>query len=95
MMKPNPNYLKRHRATPAASNASLKRAFFAWWLENRANEKQKAIVAGNREIAKGASYMSAFDFERFESNIYYGRKLDGDGKTTDYKSISFAKFAEL
>ncbi len=95
MMKPNPNYLMRHRATPAASNARLKRAFFAWWLENCANDKQKAIVAGNREIAKGASYMGAFEFERFESQIYHARKLNSEGKTTDYESITFAKFAAL
>jgi hypothetical protein len=88
-MKPNPNYLRRHRATPAASNARLKRAFFTWWLETHANEAQKAIVAGNREIAKGASYMSAFEFERFESHIYHAKTAQ------DYKSISFAQFAAL
>lgn len=95
LMKPNPNYLKRHRATPMASNARLKRAFFAWWLENCANDAQKAIVQGNREISEGASYMSAFEFERFENHIYYGRKLNSEGKTSDYKSISFADFAAM
>lgn len=89
LMRPNPNYLKRHRATPGASNARLKRAFFVWWLENRANEAQRAIVAGNREIAKDASYMSAFEFERFESRIYYAKTAK------DYKSVSFAEFAAM
>lgn len=88
-MKRNPNYLRRHRATPAATNARLKRAFFAWWLEKHANDAQKAIVAGNQEIAKGASYMGAFDFERFESHIYYAKTAK------DYKAMSFAQFAAL
>lgn len=85
----NPNYLRRHRATPLASNARLKRAFFEWWMVNCANDAQKAIVAGNREIARGASYMSAFEFERLESHIYYEKTAK------DYKAISFAEFAAL
>lgn len=95
LMRPNPNYLKRHRATPMASNDRLKRAFFAWWLENCANDAQKTIVQGNREIAKGASYMDSFKFDRFESVIYYGRKIGSDGKTQEYESISFADFAAM
>ena len=89
LMRPNPNYLKRHAATPMASNARLKKAFFTWWMDSCANDAQKAIVAGNRDIAKGASYMSAFDFEKFETQIYYA-KTD-----KDYKSVSFAEFAAL
>lgn len=85
----NPNYLKRHRATPAATNARLKRTFFAWWLENHANDAQRAIVAGNQEISSEHPYMSAFEFERAESRIYY----EHTGK--DYKSVSFAEFAKL
>ena len=88
-MKVNPNYLKRHRPTPLASNARLKRAFFEWWMINHANDAQKSIVAGNRDIAKGASYMSAFEFERFENHIYYAKTAK------DYKSVSFAEFAAM
>lgn len=85
----NPNYLKRHSPTPMASNARLKRAFFAWFMDNHASDTQKAIVAGNRDIAKGASYMSAFEFERFENHIYYAKTAK------DYKSVSFAEFAAM
>lgn len=88
-MKPNPNYLRRHRATPMASNAVLKRAFFGWWMETQANDAQKAIVQGNREIAHGAKYMSAFEFERFENRIYYAKTAK------DYKSVSFSEFAAM
>lgn len=92
----NPNYLKRHKATPAASNPRLKRAFFEWWLVNHANNAQCEVVAGNRQIvAETGSYMGAFNFERHESTIYYGRKLTKDGKTHDYKAMSFADFAKL
>lgn len=85
----NPNYLKRHRPTPVASNARLKRAFFAWFVDNHASDAQKAIVAGNREIAQGAKYMSAFEFERHETHIYYAKTAK------DYKSVSFAEFAAM
>lgn len=87
--KKNPNYLKTHAPKPAATNPRLKKAFFKWWLECCANEAQKIIVAGNREISKNAKYMSAFEFERFEDRIYY--ECTGN----DYKSISFADFAKL
>lgn len=89
MAKHNPNYLKRHKAKPGATNSRLKKAFFTWWLATHANNAQRAIVRGNQEIAKGAKYMSAFEFERYESHIYY----DHTGK--DYKSISFSEFAKL
>lgn len=88
-MKANPNYIKRHRPTPMASNARLKRAFFAWFMDNHASDAQKAIVAGNRDIAKGADYMGAFEFERFENCIYYAKTAK------DYKSVSFAEFAAM
>ena len=89
MMKHNPNYLKRHNAKPGATNSRLKKAFFTWWLETHANDAQRAVVQGNQEIAKGAKYMSAFEFERHESHIHY----EHTGK--DYKSVSFAEFAKL
>jgi hypothetical protein len=41
----NPNYLKRHRPKPAASNKILKDALFQWWLGNHANEAQRAVIA--------------------------------------------------
>lgn len=96
-MKRNPNYLKRRRPTPAASNARLKRALFTWWLDTQANEEQRAIVEGNRQIvAETGSYMDAFAFERPDPQIYYGCKVDPEtGKTSDYKSMSFADFAKL
>jgi hypothetical protein len=95
-MVKNPDYLKRHKATPQASNATLKRAFFEWWRANHANAEQLAIIEGNEKIvAETGSYMDAFGFERFESHIYYGRKLGKDGKTQDYKAISFSDFAAL
>jgi hypothetical protein len=89
MFTKNPNYLKRHKAKPGATNSRLKKAFFNWWLATHANDAQKAIVQGNQEIAKGANYMNAFGFERFESRIYY----EHTGK--DYKSVTFAEFAAL
>lgn len=89
LMKHNPNYLKRHEAKPAASNSRLKKAFFDWWMENHANAAQKAIVRGNQEIAKGAKYMSAFEFEKHEYQIFY----EHTGK--DYKVMTFAEFAKL
>lgn len=96
MMKRNPDYLKRHRATPQASNATLKRAVFAWWLERHANAAQRAVVAGNQEIvAESGSYMGGFDFERPQSRIYYGHILGNDGKRQNYKSVTFAEFAAL
>ena len=85
----NPAYLNRHPAKPSASNPRLKRAFFDWWLETVANDAQKAIVAGNRQIAAGATYMDAFSFERFESHIYYEKTAK------DYKAMSFDQFAKL
>lgn len=95
-MKRNPDYLKRHRATPLASNATLKKALFAWWLANHANDAQRAIVDGNAAIvAESGDYMSAFLFERPQSHIYHGKHLTPDGKTRDYKAISFADFAAL
>ena len=95
-LKRNPNYLKRHPATPAASNAILKRALFDWWLENHANEAQKTIVAGNQEIVDSTNeYMEAFNFKRYDSQIYYGHELGKDSKTQDYKSMTFAEFAAL
>lgn len=86
-MSRNPDYLRRHAATPSASNARLKRAFFTWWMENHANAAQKAIVQGNADISRDASYMNAFTFERHESHIYYAKSADG------YKSMSFTEFA--
>lgn len=88
-LKDNPNYLKRHRPTPSATNSRLKKAFFAWWLNNHASEEQKEIVKGNQEIAKNAPYMSAFEFEKYESHIYYAKT----GK--DYESVTFAEFAAM
>lgn len=86
----NPDYLKRHRATPFDSNATLKRAFFQWWRDNVANDAQLAIIAGNEEIVAGTGdYMSAFKFERHFDTIYYGRE-DGN-----YKAMSFTEFAGL
>lgn len=90
LMKRNPNYLKKHPARPGATNSRLKKAFFNWWMENHANEKQKEIVSGNRQIvSETGSYMSAFEFEKFESHIYY------EHTGNDYKSISFRDFAAL
>ena len=95
-VKRNPDYLKRHKATPRASNARLKRAFFEWWITTHASDAQKAIVAGNREIvAQTGTYMGAFEFERDQDRIYYGRKVSADGKTKDYKSMTFAEFGGL
>lgn len=94
--KKNPDYLKRHAAKPGATNARIKRAFFEWWLSTHATDDQKAIVEGNREIvAQTGPYMGAFEFERPESTIYHGRKLTADGKTHDYKAISFSDFAKM
>lgn len=96
MAKPNPNYLKRHKPHASASNARLKQAFFAWWLANHATDAQKAIVAGNAQIvSETGGYMGAFNFERQQYEIYHGRKLAKDGKTQDYKSVSFAEFAAM
>lgn len=85
----NPNYLRRHRPTPAASNARLKRAFFQWWLATHANAAQKTVYDGNQEIARNASYMSAFEFERASDTIYY------EHTGNDYKAMSFPEFAAL
>lgn len=87
--KENPNYLKRHKPTPLASNSLFKRAFFAWWVLNRASDAQKEIISCNAEIAAGASYMSAFTFDRYESHIFYAKSAK------DYKSVSFAEFAAM
>lgn len=96
MMKRNPDYLKRHRATPQASNATLKRAVFEWWLANHANAAQRAIVDGNAAIvAETGDYMSAFLFERPQSHIYHGKHYTDDGKTRDYKQVSFSEFAAM
>lgn len=96
MAKPNPDYMKRHRPTPLASNSRLKRAFFDWWMINHASAAQKEIVAGNAQIvSETGGYMDAFRFEGHESHIYHGRKLGKDGKTRDYKSVTFAEFAKL
>ena len=95
-MKRNPNYLKRHAPKPAATNARLKRAFFEWWEHNAANDAQKAIIADNRDIvATTGSYMGAFEFECDQHVIYYGRELNKDGSTRDYKSMRFDEFAKL
>lgn len=96
MMVRNPDYLKRRKPTPAASNSRLKRALFEWWLSNEATEAQREIVAGNAQIvAETGGYMGAFDFERPHSTIYHGRKMDKDGKTQDYLAMSFSDFARL
>lgn len=95
-LKRNPNYLKRHSATPASNNVILKRTLFAWWLKNHANNAQRAIVKGNQDIVKNTGeYMGAFNFKYHESRIYYGHELKEDGKTLDYKSVTFAEFAAM
>jgi hypothetical protein len=42
---PNKNYLKRHAAKPSASNETLKRALFDWWLRHYANDAQREVIA--------------------------------------------------
>jgi hypothetical protein len=92
----NPEYHKRHKATPAASNTRLKRALFAWWIENHANDAQLDVVEGNRKIqAETGPYMSAFAFNGHESTIYHGRKMNKDGETQDFLAMSYAEFAKL
>lgn len=87
--KKNPDYLKRHRPTPSASNARLKLAIFDWWKQHHANAAQLAVIEGNRKVAEGADYMDAFRFERGEVTIHYSKSAKG------YKSMSPSEFAKL
>ena len=89
LMRRNPDYLKRHAATPAASNARLKRAFFDWWKVECATEEQRNIIAGNEAIAANAAYMSAFDFSRDQHTIHHAKTAK------NYESVSFAQFAAM
>jgi hypothetical protein len=44
-MKPNPSYLRRHKATPASKCEWFWDILFQWWLNTRANAKQKDVIA--------------------------------------------------
>lgn len=95
----NPNYMKRHNASPAADCTALKVTLFNWWLANHANDAQIQAYDRNQDlVATSGSYMSGFTFKSYRSSYpssFHMPTLDPEKRGKDYDSMTFKEFAAL
>lgn len=93
----NPNYLKRHRAKPAASAQWLYSWLFNWFMENHASAEQQRIISAVRELnarfqhSGGPDELGSYDLRYVDPN----GTCDYDGKGTMTGYMSWSDFAKL
>lgn len=96
----NPDYLKRHPASPAV-NGWLWAAIVAWWRENGANAEQLEILDASTKLTKTnplvkSSYVGGFSC--YDHSIYYPNKngeCNWDSKGTKVAVMNWKEFAAI
>lgn len=95
LMKHNPNYLKRHRAKPAASCGWLKEYLFDWWFDVLANDRQKNVISAAKELKRDYSFEKhvCHDYKIYALDPKGTCNYDGNGKMV--RVYSWDEFRKL